>query len=315
MELRDRIKRYLEENGVSQNRFAKTIGVNGAYLSRYLEEGSGYRYAGKIEGPAAKYIDNCSTKTQEGVREPIPFIVTRDVNNAFFVIDDAVDIGKIAVITGTPGCGKTRTIREYVQERPNAVLIEATIRTRGKELFEMIAKRLGVKTLASQDAMVRECAEELTRSEKFFIVDEAEHLSYAALELLRRLHDFSGRALILVGTEQLVDNLRGAKSSTRKAREYRQLSSRIVGKYEFKGLAYKREVAEKIVEEQKDLIAYCEALGVKNTGAIKTTKLLARGNVRKIENLLERAKRLARISNAQIDAELIKEASAMVFLD
>jgi DNA transposition AAA+ family ATPase len=311
----DRIKKYLQENKVTQSSFAKTIGVSDAYLSKYLKEGSNYYYASSIEVPALKYLENCNIKAQEEQSEPVPFIATKDVDNAFFVIDDAVLTNKIAAITGAPGSGKTRAIKEYVKEHPNAVLIEATIRTRGKELLEMIAKNLRVAVLASQDTMVRECAAELTKSEKFFIIDEAEHLPYGALELLRRLHDLSGRVLILVGTEQLTDNLRGAKNSARKGREYRQLSSRIVGKYEFRGLIYKKEIDEKIVEVQDDFYTFCNALGITNAGAIKTAKLLARGNVRKTENLLERAKRLSYVTGAQMDAELVKEASAMVFLD
>ncbi|MFV0481750.1 MAG: AAA family ATPase [Campylobacteraceae bacterium] len=310
---RELIKKFLDENEVSQARFAKTIGVNGAYLSKYMVEGSSYKYASKVEKPAKKYIDNSNTK-QEEKQITNSFIKTTDVKNAWFVMDDAVSIGKMAVITGSPGSGKTRTIKEYTELRPQAILIEATIKTRGKELFEIIARKLGVKVVISQDVMVRECANELMRSERFFIIDEAEHLPFAALELLRRLHDFSGRAIILAGTEQLIDNLRGS-SQTRKAREFRQLSSRIVGKYEFKGLVYKKEVNGVWVEKKEDLIAVCNSYGLSDDEAIKTIKLLTRGNMRKSENLIGRAKRLAQFSDISVDSEVIKEASSMVFLD
>lgn len=311
--LKERIKQYLDENRVSQARFAKTIGVNGAYLSKYLIQGSAYKYAKKIEEPAQKYLENSSIKNNES-KIVTDFVITQDVKNAYFVMDDAVNIGKMAVITGSPGTGKTRTIKEYANSRPHAILIEATIKTRGKELFEIIAKRLGVKTVTSQDVMVRECAKELMRSEKFFIIDEAEHLPYAALELLRRLHDFSNRAIILTGTEQLIDNLRGS-SNTKKAREFRQLSSRIVGKYEFRGLFYKRETNGALVEISKDLTSICNFLKINNNSVIKAIKLLSRGNIRKTRNLIERAQRLADFAKTEISAEIIKEASTMIFLD
>jgi DNA transposition AAA+ family ATPase len=315
MDIRADIKRFLEEKGVSQSRFAKTIGVNPAYLSNYLEAGDDYKYADRVKEPAAKYLHNFADKKQDAKTYDIPFVLTRDVKNAFFVMDDAAQIGAMAVITGAPGCGKTRAAREYASLRPNVVLIEATIKTRAVELFEIIAKKLGVKTVASQDKMVRACAEELKRSEKFFIIDEAEHLPYAALELLRRLHDFSAHAVILCGTEVLVDNLRGANVSTRRSKEYRQLSSRIVGKYEFKELVYARESVGKMVEEQKDLAAFCGSLGEMDKEAVKALRLLSRGNPRKTKNLFQRAQRLAEFGKVAVDAEIIKEASAMVFLD
>ncbi|MDR0578989.1 MAG: AAA family ATPase [Campylobacteraceae bacterium] len=314
MELRDRIKAYLKESGISQTRFAKTIGVNNAYLSKYLTEGDIYIYTDKVKSPAEKYLNNQSIKKGEAKTNNTPFVFTRDAKMAFFVMDDAVSIGKMAIVSGAPGSGKTRTLKEYANLRPNAVLIEATIKTRGVELFNIIAKKLGVRAVTSQDVMVRECAEELKRSEKFFIVDEAEHLPYAALELLRRLHDFSGRALILAGTDVLVDNLRGANSTRKKAREYRQLSSRIVGKCEFKGLVYSKEKDGKIIEESEDLISFCAPF-LKDVDAIKAAKHLARGNVRKTENLLERAERLANINNGEITEDIVREAAAMVYLD
>ena len=220
----------------------------------------------------------------------------------------------MAVIVGTAGAGKTRAIKEYAKLRPNAVLIEATIRTRGKELFTMIADELGVKYQTSQDATVRACADELKRSDKFFIIDEAEHLPYAALELLRRLHDFSSSALILVGTDALVDNLRGS-ANTRKGREFRQLSSRIVGKYEYRGLTQRKEIDGRVTEDLKDLREVCARYGIEDLKSVEMIKRLARANWRKSENLIERAKRLGAYYENRIDKEIIKEASSMIFLD
>jgi hypothetical protein len=53
------------------------------------------------------------------------------------------------------------------------------------------------------------------------IIDEAEHLPYRALELIRRVHDKAGISLALCGMPRLEKNVQGDRS------HYAQLNSRV----------------------------------------------------------------------------------------
>ena len=53
------------------------------------------------------------------------------------------------------------------------------------------------------------------------IIDEAEHLPYKALELLRRIHDKAGVGVLLVGLPRLIHKIMEGRG------EYQQLYSRI----------------------------------------------------------------------------------------
>ncbi|EOF6267776.1 AAA family ATPase, partial [Salmonella enterica] len=66
-----------------------------------------------------------------------------------------------------------------------------------------------------------ECIQALTGTGWVILVDEAELLPYRALEVLRRIHDRSGVALVLAGMPRLLVNLKGSRG------EYAQLYSRV----------------------------------------------------------------------------------------
>ncbi|MDR2342763.1 MAG: AAA family ATPase [Campylobacteraceae bacterium] len=314
-DIQDEIRRHLEETGISQERFAKTIGVGGAYISEYLAKGDEYTYAKKVKRLAQKYLNVYYDIEEDEMGETDSnFVKTKDARMAAKIIGEAVRARDLAAITGAPGTGKTKMIKEYVSLHSNAMLIEATIKTKEKELFREIAEKLGINPFGSLDEIVRACGKKLKSSDRFFIIDEAEHLSYVALELLRRMWDFSERAIILVGTDTLDDNVKGVNITTKKARKYAQLYSRFCRRYKFNGLIYTEENNGKTEESTQDLVNFCSQW-TKDTRVIKTIRLLAKGNVRKTKNLLKCAERLAYLGCTQIDEQIVHEAASMLYLD
>ncbi|MDY0320915.1 MAG: AAA family ATPase [Arcobacteraceae bacterium] len=311
MDLREEIRSFIESNGISQNRFAKTIGVNAAYLTGYMKEGESYKYAEKVKAPAQNYIANYIEKNSKKKDRDLEFVMTRDVKSIFAVIEWAVMDEDMAVISGHAGMGKSRAVREFTKNHPECLLIEATISTTARDLFKRIAELLGTNYKGSLDLTVRECASILQKSEKFIIIDEAEHLPYRALELLRRMYDFSRSPLVLVGTQKLIKNLTGGASSHN---EYEQLSSRVGGKWILQGLSYPKEQDGKMVEIDDDLKAVCKLFGTDDASVAKTIKQYTKGNFRKTEKLLKRSQRLARSYGTKIDKEVIETAVEMLLL-
>ncbi|MBE3606112.1 AAA family ATPase [Campylobacter sp. RM13119] len=307
MQLAGEILKFLNKTGMSQNKLAEVIGVNGAYVSGYLKEGSNYKYKAKVESLAKNYIDNYITKNDDRANESA-FIITKDVKSINAVISWAVKDRDMAVISGGAGSGKSRAIAEFCKKHPEAILIEATINTSAKTLFRIIASELNINARGSIDELIRECAANLARLGKIIIVDEAEHLPYRALESLRRLYDFSKTTLVLVGTNKLLLNLTSSKSGN----ELEQLSSRVGSKWILRGLSWVDEDSNVVMND--DLKAVCEAYGVSDKRCVDLVESLARGNFRKSIKLLNRAKTLSQSAEVTLDSSVIKDAVKMLLL-
>lgn len=307
MQLAGEILKFLNKTGMSQNKLAEVIGVNGAYVSGYLKEGSNYKYKSKVESLAKNYIDNYITKSDDSASKGA-FIITKDVKSINAVINWAVKDRDMAVISGVAGSGKSRAVSEFCSRHPEAILIEATINTSAKTLFRIIASELNITSKGSIDELIRECATALARLEKIIIIDEAEHLPYRALESLRRLYDFSKTTLVLVGTNRLLLNLTNSKNGN----ELEQLSSRVGSKWILRGLSWVDELNNKVVDD--DLKELCDSYGVTDKQCVKLVGELARGNFRKSVKLLNRAKSLSEAAGVELNELSIKEATKMLLL-
>lgn len=308
MQLANEILKFLNKTGMSQNKFAGILGINGAYVSGYLKEGSSYKYADKVESLAKNYIENYITK-KDVSQDDMPFLTTKDVKSINAVINWAVKDRDMAVISGVAGSGKTRTIKEFCKKHPEAILIEATINTSAKTLFRTIAGELNLDTKGSIDELIRSTAHSLSRLGKIIIIDEAEHLPYRALESLRRLYDFSGTTLVLVGTNKLLLNLTSSKSGN----ELEQLSSRIGSKWILRGLSYIDDETKSVANS--DLKALCLEFGIKDEKCVSLIESLTRGNFRKSLKLLNRAKMLSDSADIAMSEQVIKEATKMLLLN
>jgi len=257
MDYRDEIEAFIQENGLSRNGFAKTIGVNPAYLSKYMKEGENYKYASSVVTPAKTFIENYIEKNREkkvGIKsKKLPFVQTKDTKGIEIVLRFAVEDDEMSIVVGDPGTGKSRAVEEWVAKHPEVKLIETTLGMRANELFETIAEKLGVKPKhrKSLDFLIRLCAKELkSLDDGYFIIDEAEKLNHRALEALRRMYDFSQKPLILVGTRQLLQNLTGV--GKRDNNEYDQLRSRVSGKWVMQSLVHSTDGEKGLVEVDDD---------------------------------------------------------------
>lgn len=307
MELKERIADFLLSQNISQNQLSKTLGLNAAYLTGYMKEGKSFRYANKVEALIKTYLDNFIEIKPKNQAE-LPFLQTKDAKSINAVIEWSVEDRDMGVIIGDAGTGKSRTVKEFVKNHPEAVLIEATISTNARALFRMLCVKFGVNMSKNIDEMIRDVAAELKKVQKLIIIDESEHLPYRALEAIRRLYDFSGSPVILVGTRKLLNNLTGAKRTNL---EYAQLSSRVGSKWFLEGLTYLNADKQKI---NRDLIGVCKLFGVENLELVNLIENFTRGNFRKTEKLLKRAKKLAEINSCEIDEACINEATKMLLL-
>lgn len=139
------------------------------------------------------------------------------------ILKFAQTLPDIVVVAGSPGVGKTITAEQYAQNNPNVYLVTmepctSTVNT----MMNAIAITMGVSE-KSQSRLSGAIGAKVREASALIIVDEAQHLSRAALDQLRTFHDRYGAGIALMGNQDVYSQLEGGKRET----SFAQLFSRV----------------------------------------------------------------------------------------
>jgi len=134
------------------------------------------------------------------------------------------ETGPIGQIVGEPGTGKTWASKWLAQEL-DAVRVCCAHGITDKALAIKLHTAFGGVQLQGSATTLLAKLEHLT-ADRLLIVDEANHLRWQQMEMLRYLADEAGMALLLVGTDLMDRPFRDGRTATYLA----QLSSRIGAK-------------------------------------------------------------------------------------
>ncbi len=131
--------------------------------------------------------------------------------------------GKIGVVYGDAGVGKTMAIREYARQNSDTAIVIT--------ISPCFATMTGVNELLAEELRIREkvsrkiqteAVRKLRGSNKVIIIDEAQHLTVRVINHLRCLADESGVGMAFIGNEEIYLKMRGSGQAS-----YAQLYSRI----------------------------------------------------------------------------------------
>jgi DNA transposition AAA+ family ATPase len=160
--------------------------------------------------------------------------------------------GEITLAAMGAGLGKTRSAIHYagcVTPVYMATMDEATKRT--PAMVQSVEGAIGLHTGKSWTAMISaEIIRFLRNKRATLIVDEANHLEYAAFEQLRAWHDATGVGICLLGNEELLTRI----ESGRQRDAFARLNSRI----------FQRLVQN--MPEEGDVVAFCDAWKIFDPG-------------------------------------------------
>lgn len=219
--VRESLKTYIETTGKTQSEIAKSVGVSGSRISQFLKG----TYPGDNEQLAysLQQMMSVDTRRQQTVKKP-GFVVTTTAKEVATVARYTHEHTDIGVVYGPAGIGKTMALQQYAQEYPSVVFITVDVTTsRAKALLEEIADKIGTKSSGTQAAIKRGIVSELRGSGRMVILDEAQHLTYEALEALRTiLYDACGVGILLCGNETIYSNMVGKRNAP-----FAQLFSRV----------------------------------------------------------------------------------------
>lgn len=182
----------------------------------------------------------------------------------------------IGCLYGRAGLGKT-TAGTYAVNAMNAVHVEALPIGGVKGLLGMIVRELGLRPQRTTEALFIQAAENLARTQRPLIIDEADQiLTDRIIEIVRRLHDVSQAPLILIGEEMLPQRLQ----------RWERVASRVL---RFVGM-------EPASARDVDHLARIYARGVELGADLKAALLTAsRGSIRNVSTNLAHVREFAAI--------------------
>jgi len=255
-DIKKKIIDWMEKNGVSNAAVARAIGYTAPAFSRYLSGNYGARTT-HIENALLGFLKKHEGLVQE---KDIAFRETATARKVWGCIQYAIDEREIVAAIGAAGTGKTKaaihfkTTAENLKKKDHieVIILTASASMKAAAMVRVLAAEIGIFKRLSTHLLMEEIAKDLMRRNCVIVVDEADLLNLQAIEDLRWLHDNTEKPLVLLGNDQLMQRIRGARSTD----EFERISSRIAYVEILPGLTA-REARELIVEylgEQKEIV-------------------------------------------------------------
>ena len=297
MTLTIQIKQLIADKGFTQAQIAKECGFSGGALSSYFKG----TYGGdndKIEVALQSWLDGQTKKTATFVSAP-DFVDTPTAAKIFADFDFVKMFGKMGVVYGASGVGKTQAARQYTRANNNVWMITArpSICTINEVLYEM-ALELGISDAPKRAGKLSRMLKiKLAGTRGLMIIDEADHLPLKVLEELRILQEDSEVGFMLIGNDKVYTQMQGGFNQRH---EFARLWSRNA----------KRQSVQK--NSKKDIDAVATAWGLELTDSKLMTALYSigqgAGSLRALTNYLQLAGLQARARNEPITLALILSA-------
>lgn len=226
-----RLNIYRSEARLSWSDMAARLGIPQGTLSSFgvnSYKGDQAKIAAQIERWFTAEIEQDALRRATPI-EPPRFIPTRAAKQITGTLHWAKR-GKIVVIATSPGFGKTSTVRQFAADVPQTWLATMAPSTAGvatmlAEILDAMGER---DARGSPQMLVKRIKDRLRNTGGLIILDDAQHLTQAALDELRGLHDVTGIGIAMVGNAGLLSRLEGGSRHVAFAQLFSRVSMRIV---------------------------------------------------------------------------------------
>ncbi len=227
---RDRMREAMRQAGLSQAAAAREVGISPSALNQWLQG----KYAGSNEEIESKVENWLSARGREddgsGALPAVPaFFRSPSSQKILDTLAYGQMAGDIVCIYGGPGVGKTVSLRQYRDTNPSVWI--ATMAPDSAPVvpsLEEVAEAVGIKDAAGGARKIaRAIRRKVEGTRGLLIIDEAQHLSVAALEQMRSIHDATGIGLALVGNEAVYARLTGGTRASHFAQLFSRIGSRL----------------------------------------------------------------------------------------
>ncbi|MBP1560393.1 MAG: AAA family ATPase [Oscillospiraceae bacterium] len=201
-----------EEKGLSINKTAELIGCVTASTISGIRNGTYKANPSEQLNKLAAYFEIKEAAAEQAKYDS--YVPTSISSQVYEIINNCHLLGGLAVACGDAGIGKTQAALKYERDHTsNCIYIYVPpCMKSSNSIIKAIGKKLGVRKRAIDDLWTA-ISERLTDG-MIIILDEAQHLSYEAIETLRSFSDVfnnSGKTLgiCLIGNEVTVESTTG----------------------------------------------------------------------------------------------------------
>lgn len=231
IDVRGRLRALIQsDKSLTQARLAKESGLSTTTVSQWL---AGI-YAGDnaaVEDKLARWMRADADHRAKAATLPIApeYVPTPTAEKVVAALRYAQLAGDIAVVYGAAGLGKTEGIKQYARLAPN--VWHATMTPASASVvtaLEEIADAVGAGDVSGGAAKLhRAIVKRIRATNGLLVIDEAQHLSVAALDQIRSLHDATGIGIALVGNEQVYARMTGGNRAAYLDRLYSRIGKRV----------------------------------------------------------------------------------------
>jgi DNA transposition AAA+ family ATPase len=288
----DQVNQFLVLNNWKAEKLAKSAGISPSALSQFLS----FQYKGNFDNIKQKLLAVIEREACKATIKTFnPNFIETSVSKRF---NDVANIcrfeGEFGLVYADAGTGKTESAREYTAKRSDVILIEADPGYTPTVLFRELHQKLGNSGKYILHDTFKECVDRLQNSGRLLIIDEAEQLSYKALELLRRLYDNAGIGILMTGMPRLLENIRGYRG------DYAQIYSRI-------GIAAR--IQQLTEDDTKNIVTH---LTGDTNNLWRVFHKESKGNARRLFKLVKRAIYISDLNKVGLDTEVVMHASSLI---
>lgn len=214
------------ENQRSQTKLGLMAGLSQSAMSAILQ--------GKYVSPPSKHLKKMldamrrfNQRESEGVLD-CPFTQTSVYQTVTAACKRAHLYRNFAVVSAFVGTGKTRCLKHYAANNSNVYLIEATPDMNAPVLVSELVQLTGAVVHKTNKYSSGTKAEKMVAiiralkgTDSLIILDEAETVSTATLEYIRRISDTARVGVVLAGTQRLQPLIKDPEG------RFGQISSRV----------------------------------------------------------------------------------------
>lgn len=224
-EVRARVKAMLDNGEISRSDIYNQSNMSSATLSQWLKG----QYKGRNDLVANRiriWLDTSLSRqeAEEHLLKGPGFVMTPTAERIMEAVSYAHHACDVVLIHGGAGVGKTRTLAEYRDQHSGVCLSTMTpAHTTVANSLREVGNCYGVRTKKETAVLFETLVKVLQERRGLLLVDEAQHLSYRALDAIRQIHDAAGCGLVLSGNDSVFTGL----SATRSAEYLDRLASRI----------------------------------------------------------------------------------------
>jgi len=200
---------FMDRHGLSQAQVAKALAYSGSTISKFLAG----TYKGDLQELANKIINFMNTVARRDEKRR-PFVQTTVAHKigALITQTDAfsTEEGKIALIIGDSGHGKSVCLRQYSEANKNTIYVQLDQAMRSSLIFSEIARAVDIETFSWLSRISHSVIRKLRERHVIVILDEASSLKVPQLDLLRQIITVKSRCpLILAGNSDLLKTIMG----------------------------------------------------------------------------------------------------------